>query len=66
MVAQSLLLQQMQASCGLFGTPYNGDECPACKGQREGAKRIIEERLRKDGKEKDRLISDVAERKALR
>ena len=45
--------------CGLCRTPYEGDECPACRTEREDAKRVIEERLRRDREEKDRLIRDV-------
>ena len=47
--------------CGLCRTPYEGDECPACRTEREDAKRVIEERLREDREEKDRLIDDVEE-----
>ena len=47
--------------CGLCRTPYEGDECPACRTEREDAKRVIEERLRRDREEKDRLIRDVEE-----
>ena len=47
--------------CGLCRTPYEGDECPTCRQEREDAKGVIEERLRKDREEKDRLISDVEE-----
>ena len=47
--------------CGLCGTPYDGKECPTCKAEREAAKRLIEERLRQDREEKDRLIRDVEE-----
>jgi len=47
--------------CGLCRTTYQGDECPACKTEREDAKRVIEERLRRDRDEKDRLIGDVEE-----
>ena len=47
--------------CGLCRTPYEGDECPTCRTEREDAKRVIEERLREDREEKDRLIRDVEE-----
>ena len=47
--------------CGLCRTPYEGDECPACRQEREDAKGVIEERLREDREEKDRLIDDVEE-----
>ena len=47
--------------CGLCRTPYEGDECPTCRTEREDAKRVIEERLRGDREEKDRLIRDVEE-----
>jgi hypothetical protein len=47
--------------CGLCRTPYEGEECPTCKAEREAAKRVIEERLRHDREEKDRLIKDVEE-----
>jgi hypothetical protein len=44
---------------GLCGTEYGGGECPACKAERESAKRAIEEKLRRDREEKDRVIRDV-------
>ena len=47
--------------CGLCGTPYQDDECPTCRTEREDAKRVIEQRLRHDRDEKDRLIRDVEE-----
>jgi hypothetical protein len=37
------------------------DERPTCKQEREDAKRVIEQRLRRDREEKDRLIRDVEE-----
>ena len=45
--------------CGLCRTPYERKECPTCKAEREAAKRVIEERLRQDQEEKDRLMKDV-------
>lgn len=39
--------------CGLGGTPYDGDECPTCKAEQEEAKRVIEERLRRDREEEE-------------
>ena len=53
--------QEPPVICGLCWTPYDGKECPTCKAEREAAKRVIEERLRQDREEKDRLISDVEE-----
>ena len=47
--------------CGLCRMTYEGDECPTCRQEREDAKRVIEERLRTDREEKDRLIRDVEE-----
>ena len=47
--------------CGLCRTPYEEDECPTCKQEREDAKRVIEERLREDREEKERLIRDLEE-----
>lgn len=47
--------------CGLWGTPYDGDECPLCKSEREDAKALIERRLRQNREEKDRLIREVEE-----
>ena len=38
-----------------------GGECPTCRTEREDAKRVIEERVRGDREEKDRLIRDVEE-----
>jgi len=45
--------------CGLCGTPYAEDKCPTCRQEREDAKRVIEERLRQDREERNRLIKDV-------
>jgi hypothetical protein len=45
--------------CGLCRIPYVGPECPTCKAEREAAKRVIEERLRQDREEKERLIKDA-------
>ena len=45
--------------CGLCRTPYEGDECPTCRQERADAKGVIEERLREDREEKDKLIRDV-------
>ncbi len=36
-------------------------QCPACKAEREQSKRVVEERLRKDREEKDRLIRNMEE-----
>ena len=47
--------------CGLRGTPYDRDECPTCRAEREEAKGVIERRLREDRQEKDKLIRDVKE-----
>jgi len=54
-------LEEPPLICGLCRTPYEGDECPTCRTEREDAKRVIEERLREDREEKDRLIRDVEE-----
>jgi len=54
-------VQELPTICGLCGTPYGASECPTCKTVREDAKRVIEERLRRDREEKDRLISDLEE-----
>jgi hypothetical protein len=51
--------QELPTMCGLCGTTYYGDECPTCKTEREEAKRVIEERLRRNREEKDRPIRDV-------
>jgi hypothetical protein len=47
--------------CGLCRTPYEGDECPACKAEREAARRVIEETFKRDRDKKDRPISCVGE-----
>jgi len=54
-------VQELPVICGLCGTPYTDDECPTCRTEREDAKRVIEERLRQDREDKDRLIGDVEE-----
>jgi hypothetical protein len=54
-------VEELPIICGLCGTPYDGDECPTCRTEREDAKRVIEERLRRDRDQKDRLIRDVEE-----
>lgn len=46
---------------GLCGTPCGDDECPPRRAEREDARRVIEERLRREGEETDRLIGDVEE-----
>ncbi|TKJ30157.1 MAG: hypothetical protein CEE40_05790 [Chloroflexi bacterium B3_Chlor] len=49
---------------GRGDAPYDGEECPACKTEREDAKKLIERRLREDREEKDdkdSLIRDVEE-----
>ena len=51
----------MPVFCGLCGTRYDGEECPTCRAEREEARRVIEERLRRDSEEKDRLIRDIEE-----
>ena len=47
--------------CGLCRTPYDGDECPTCRQEREDAKGLIEERLRERTEETYGLISDLEE-----
>ena len=47
--------------CRLPCTPCKGNECPTCRAEREEAKRVIEERLRRDREERNRLIRDVEE-----
>lgn len=37
--------RKVPAICCLCGTPYEGGQCPACKAEREEAKRVVEERL---------------------
>ena len=54
-------VEELPVICGLCRTPYDGDECPTCRQEREDAKRVIEERLREDRADKDRLIRDVEE-----
>ena len=53
--------EQPPIICGLSGTAYGGKECPACRTEQDEAKRVIEERLRQDREEKDRLIRDLEE-----
>ena len=60
-VAPLFPVQELPVFCGLCGTRYDGEECPTCRAEREQAKRVIEERLRGDREEKDRLIRDVEE-----
>ena len=54
-------MEALPAICGLCGTPYQDDECPTCRTEREDAKALIERRLREDREDKDRLIRDVEE-----
>ena len=54
-------VEQLPIICGVCGTPYHDDDCPTCRTEREDAKRVIEERLRRDREETDRLIKDVEE-----
>lgn len=56
--------QELPTFCGLCGTRYDGDECPTCRAEREEAKRMIEDRLRRDREQKDendRLVRNVEE-----
>ena len=52
-------VEELPLICGLCGTPYEADECPVCRQEREDAKGVIEERLREDREEKDKLIEDL-------
>jgi len=54
-------VEELPLICGLCTTPHQSEECPTCKTEREDAKRVIEERLRRDREHKDRLIRDVEE-----
>ncbi len=54
-------VEELPIICGLCRTPYKDDECPTCKTEREDGKRVIEQRLRHDREQKDRLIRDVEE-----
>jgi len=49
-------MQEMPTFCGLWGARYDADACPTCRAERGEAKRLIEDRLRQDRGEKDRLI----------
>jgi len=53
-VAPLAPVEELPLICGLCGTPYDDDECPTCRTEREDAKRVIEERLRRDREEKER------------
>lgn len=37
--------QELATICGRCRTPYEGAECPACKAEREEARRGVQERL---------------------
>ena len=50
---------ELRIICALCRTPYDEDECPTCREEREAAKSVIEERLRQDSEEKDRIIKDL-------
>ncbi len=52
-------VEELPIICGLCRTPYTDDECPTCRIEEEQAKRLIEERLRKDREDKDRLVGDL-------
>lgn len=53
-VAPLNAMQEMPIFCGLCGTRYDGDECPTCRAERQEAKKVIEDRLRRDREEKVR------------
>ena len=55
------LVEEPPILCGLCRTPYDGDECPTCRQEREDAKGLIEERLRERTEETYGLISDLEE-----
>jgi hypothetical protein len=44
-VAPLLPAQKAPTICGLCGTTYAGDDCPACKAERKEAKSVTQERL---------------------
>ena len=54
-------IEELPVICGLCGTPYEGDECPTCKAEREEARKFVQERLRRDGEEKNGLIKEIEE-----
>lgn len=54
-------VEQLPLICPLCRTPYNDDECPTCKTEREDARRLIEERLQRDREEKQKLLDDLEE-----
>lgn len=56
---QEVMLIIARLICGPCRTPYEGDECPTCRVEREDPKRVTERRLREDREEKERLIADV-------
>ncbi len=52
-------VEELPVVCALCGTPYSDDERPTCKRQREDAKRVIDERLKRNREETHRLIRDM-------
>jgi hypothetical protein len=52
-------VEELPIMRGLGGTPYTDDGCPTCRTEREDAKKVIEERLRREREETDRLIGDL-------
>ena len=54
-------VEELPVICGICRTPYEGDECPTCRQEREDAKKVIEERLRERTEETYGLISDLEE-----
>jgi hypothetical protein len=52
-------VEELPVICGLCGTPYEGDECPTCRQEREDAKRLIGGESSEDRHEKGLLIGDT-------
>lgn len=48
-------LVELPIICGLRRAAYHGDECPTCRAEREEATRVIEDTLRQDREEQQRL-----------
>lgn len=60
-VALLFPVQEKLVVCGLCGTPYDDDECPTCKTEREDPKALIERKLREYWGEKGSVIKDMEE-----
>lgn len=57
-------VEESPTICGLCRTRYEERELSECKAKREQAKRIVQQGLRRERRQRNRLVKDVQERLA--